>query len=248
MFFITAGYHRYFAHRSFKTSRFFQFILAFGGATAAQKGPLWWAGHHRNHHKYSDTEMDLHSPRQRGFWWSHMGWILSYRYNDAPRDRIRDMERFPELRLIDRLNLVPPLILAAVCYFAFDLHTLVWAFYVPTVLLWHGTFTINSLSHRWGKQPYQTTDDSRNHWLLALITMGEGWHNNHHHYMNATRQGYKWYEIDLSFYILWVLERLRIVRSMHRAPAHIMARKTPPAADESRSETAEATSVAQSAA
>jgi stearoyl-CoA desaturase (delta-9 desaturase) len=222
MFFVTAGYHRYFSHRSYKTSRVFQFILAFMAMSSAQKGVLWWAAHHRNHHRFSDTEEDLHSPMQFGFWWSHVGWILSDSYNKTEMHMIRDFAKFPELRWLDRYHLIPPVVLAVALFLFGGWGALVWGFFISTVLLWHGSFTINSLAHLFGRRRYPTTDTSRNNWWLALITLGEGWHNNHHHYMASVRQGFFWWEIDVTYYVLKMLSWCRIVWDLRIPPPHIL--------------------------
>jgi stearoyl-CoA desaturase (delta-9 desaturase) len=222
MFFVTAGYHRYFAHRTYKTSRLFQFLLGFGAETTAQKGILWWAANHRHHHRYSDTPQDIHSPKQGGFFWSHMGWIIVRDFEETDYDAIKDMARYPELRLLNRLQVLPPIIMAVSLYLIGGWHALLWGFFVSTVLLWHGTFTINSLSHVFGKQRYETGDTSRNNWLLALVTMGEGWHNNHHYHMNSANQGFFWYEIDMSYYVLKVLSWFGIVWDLRKPPQHIL--------------------------
>jgi stearoyl-CoA desaturase (delta-9 desaturase) len=211
MFFVTAGYHRYFSHRSFKTSRAFQFVMAFMATTSVQKGVLWWAANHRHHHRYSDTEADLHSPTLFGFWWSHVGWILSDKYNTTKVDLIRDFQKFPELRWLNRYHLVPPAILAVVLFLIGGWGLLVWGFFLSTVILWHSSFTINSLSHLFGSRRYATTDTSKNNAFLALLTMGEGWHNNHHHFMASARQGFFWWEVDVTYYVLKVLSWFRIV-------------------------------------
>lgn len=221
MFFITAGYHRYFAHRSFKTSRWFQFVLAFGGGTAVQKGALWWAGHHRHHHKHSDQPEDVHSPR-KGFWWSHVGWILCDKFAATPYDNIKDMARYPELVWLNRHHWVPGTLLGLAVWAAFGWSGFFGGFMLSTVLLYHGTFTINSLAHVFGRRRYATTDTSRNSFLLALITLGEGWHNNHHHYQRSTNQGFYWWEIDVSYYVLKMLSWVGIVHGLHRAPQRIM--------------------------
>jgi len=202
MFGITGGYHRYFAHRSYSTSRVFQFFLAWIGCSAVQKGPLWWAAHHRGHHRHSDTPSDPHSPHETSFWWSHVGCILSREHTETPWKDIPDWSRYPELRLLDRFHAVPGIVLAVACFLIAGWSGLVWGFVVSTILLYHGTFTINSLSHLFGTRRYATHDDSRNNFLLALITLGEGWHNNHHHYQSSANQGFFWYEIDISYTIL----------------------------------------------
>jgi stearoyl-CoA desaturase (delta-9 desaturase) len=222
MFFVTAGYHRYFSHRSFKTSRAFQFVLAFMAMSSAQKGVLWWAAHHRWHHRYSDTEEDLHSPMRFGFWWSHVGWIMSDTYDKTELHLIRDFAKYPELRWLDRHHLVPPVTLALALFALGGWGALVWGFFISTVLLWHGSFTVNSLAHLFGRRRYPTTDTSRNNWWLALITLGEGWHNNHHHYMASVRQGLFWWEIDVTYYALKVLSWMRIVWDLRVPPPHVL--------------------------
>ena len=221
MFGITAGFHRYFAHRSYRTGRVFQFLLALLGTMSTQKGPLWWAAHHRDHHRYSDTPQDLHSPVQRGFWWSHVGWILVRRYHPSRHDRIKDFARFPELRWLDRWHVVPPIAYATILLALGGMPALLWGYFVSTVMLWHGTFLVNSLAHVIGRRRYETGDDSRNSLLIALATMGEGWHNNHHHYQSAANQGWFWWEVDLTWYALRALAAIGIVRDLRTPPAAI---------------------------
>src|SRR5579871_6825458 len=211
MWAVTSGYHRYFSHRSYKTSRVFQFILAFLGSMCVQKGVLWWAAHHRHHHRESDQPADIHSPLQKGFWWSHIGWILCDKYIETRWEGIKDFAKYPELRFINRFYWIAPASLILALYFAGGVSMVVWGFCISTTLLWHGTFTINSLSHVFGKQRYKTTDTSRNNWLLALITLGEGWHNNHHYHQNTANQGWFWWEVDVSFYALKLLSWLGLV-------------------------------------
>ncbi|MCR4311983.1 MAG: acyl-CoA desaturase [Candidatus Uhrbacteria bacterium] len=223
MFFITAGYHRYFAHRSYKLGRVMQFLMAFGGSTAAQKGVLWWAGHHRDHHLYADTQNDLHSPR-KGFWWSHVGWFLADKFKATPEDRIKDFAQYPELRFLDRHSLVPPTLLALAVFAIGGWSALVIGFFLSTILLYHGVFTINSLAHVFGRRRFATSDTSRNSWILALITLGEGWHNNHHHYRSSANQGFYWWEMDISYYTLRVLNFLRLARDVRRPPQEALAK------------------------
>ncbi len=213
IWFITAGYHRYFSHRSYRTSRWFQFVLAFGGGTAAQKGVLWWAGHHREHHRTSDTADDIHSPL-RGFWWSHVGWILCDKYSATPTRRIRDFDRYPELRFLNRHDWLPPWILGTACFLMAGLPGLFCGFMLSTVLVWHNTFFVNSLAHVMGRRRYATEDTSRNSVLIAVTTLGEGWHNNHHHYQASARNGFFWWELDPTYYALKVLSWLRVVRDL----------------------------------
>jgi len=233
---ITGGYHRYLAHRTFKTSRAGQFVLTVLGTAAIQKGPLWWAGHHRHHHRYTDTPLDIHSPTQRGFWWSHVGWILSRRFETTPTEVIRDFARFPEMRFLDRYHVVPGVVLGFAMfglgvllnYLAPGLGTsgwqmLVWGFFVSTVLLWHATFGINSIAHVVGSRRFLTKDTSRNNLILSLLTLGEGWHNNHHRYPGSERQGFYWWEIDITHYVLLLLSWVGIVWDLRSPPPSIYA-------------------------
>jgi stearoyl-CoA desaturase (delta-9 desaturase) len=235
MFAITAGYHRYFSHRAYRTGRTFQLVLAFLGASSAQKGPLWWAANHRNHHRHSDGPEDVHSPVRRGFWWSHVGWILARRYEATRLDRVQDLARFPELRWLDRWHFVAPISLAAVLLVAGGWGALLWGFFVSTVFLWHATFLVNSLAHVVGRRRYLTGDASRNGLLLSLLTMGEGWHNNHHFYPTTANQGWFWWEVDASYAILRGLAALRIVSGLRVPPEHVrMAHLSPAAAGPGR--------------
>ncbi len=202
MFFITAGYHRYFAHRSYKLGRVMQFIMAFGGGTAAQKGALWWASHHRAHHRLSDTDQDPHAAH-RGLWWSHVGWIICDKYNETPP--IKDFSKYPELRFLERFHLLPPVALGLAVFLWGGWSALWCGFFLSTVILYHGVFSINSLTHRFGNRRYQTTDTSKNSFILAIITLGEGWHNNHHYYSSTANQGFFWWEIDISYYVIKLL-------------------------------------------
>jgi stearoyl-CoA desaturase (Delta-9 desaturase) len=223
MFFVTAGYHRYFSHRSFKTSRWFQFVIAWMAMSSSQKGVLWWAAHHRHHHRYSDQEEDLHSPTLFGFWWSHVGWILSDQYNETRFDYIGDYAKFTELRWLNKYYLLPVVVLGTAMFLCGGWGLFAWGFCLSTVLLWHGTFTINSLSHLFGKRRFPTADTSKNNWLLALVTLGEGWHNNHHYYMASARQGFYWWEVDITYYGLRMLSWLGIVRELRKVPFQVLA-------------------------
>jgi stearoyl-CoA desaturase (Delta-9 desaturase) len=232
---ITGWYHRYFSHRTFKTGRVMQFIFAFIGNSSAQRGALHWAAHHRNHHRFSDESEDPHSPRQHGFWVSHMLWFGKKENSTAQSRHCKDFAKFPELMFLDRFDFVAPLCLAFATLilgwclgrFAPGLHTngmqmLVWGFFISTIALYHGTFFINSLGHIMGRQRYKTGDDSKNSLLLALITLGEGWHNNHHHYANTARQGFRWWEIDVSYYLLWTYAKLGWVWDVKPVPKHLL--------------------------
>jgi stearoyl-CoA desaturase (delta-9 desaturase) len=217
MFFITAGYHRYFAHRSFKLGRVIQFVFAAGGLTAAQKGPLWWAGNHRDHHRFADTERDPHSPQQ-GVWWSHIGWILSGQYGPIDYEKIPDFAKYPELRFLDRHDWIGPWVLGVASYLIAGWSGLVIGFFASTVVLWHTTFAVNSVAHLFGRRRYGTDDTSRNSLLVALFTMGEGWHNNHHHYPASARQGFFWWEFDPTYYIVRVMSWVGLVHELRRPP------------------------------
>ena len=237
MFAITGFYHRYFSHRTFRTSRAVQFAFALIGASCVQRGPLWWAAHHRNHHRHADTELDVHSPKVHGFWRSHVGWFLTGDGFSTDFDRVRDLARYPELRWLDRFDILVPVLLA-VALFATGAwleraapalgtdawQMLVWGFFVSTVALFHATVTINSLAHRFGRRRFPTRDDSRNNWWLALLTFGEGWHNNHHFFPGSARQGFRWWEIDLTYYGLRALALVGLVRDLRPVPAWVAAR------------------------
>jgi len=224
MFAITGFYHRYFSHRSFKTSRVAQTVFALVGASSVQRGPLWWAAHHRHHHRHSDTEADPHSPRHHGFWWAHMGWITAPGNFPTAFERVPDLMKYPELRFLDRFDVLVPLALALGLFLLGGAQLLVWGFFVSTVVLFHCTCFINSLAHQMGSQRYETGDDSRNSLLLALLTFGEGWHNNHHKYPGSARQGFFWWEIDLTYYGLRALERLGVIRDLRQPPQRLLQR------------------------
>jgi stearoyl-CoA desaturase (delta-9 desaturase) len=222
MFGVTGGYHRYFAHRTYRTSRWFQFCLAWLAQSSLQKGALWWAAHHRDHHKFSDTKEDPHSWREYGFWYSHVGWILATDTEETKVKNIPDIWRYPELRWLNKWHLVPGVSFAVATYVFGGWQGLIWAFFVSTALLWHGTFAINSLAHWWGRRRYATTDDSKNSLALALITMGEGWHNNHHYYQRSVRQGFFWWEIDMTYYVLRAMQAVGLVWDLHLPPQKVL--------------------------
>jgi len=222
MFGVTAGYHRYFSHRSFHTSRPMQLFFALLAMSSSQKGVLWWAAHHRTHHKYSDHEGDKHSVLLDGFLWSHVGWILSKQNDGTDESKVRDLTKYPELVWLDKHWWTVPTALGLGSLAIGGWYGLVWAFLVSTTLLWHGTFTINSLTHMFGRRRYVTTDNSRNSALLAIITMGEGWHNNHHYYQRSVRQGFFWWELDPTFYVLRLFAALGLVWDLHPPPQHVI--------------------------
>ncbi|MBS3954734.1 MAG: acyl-CoA desaturase [Methylomicrobium sp.] len=230
MFAITAFYHRYFSHKAFKTSRVCQFLFALLGATATQRGPIWWASHHRRHHRYSDKEQDIHSPRH-GFLWSHMGWFLCLKHFNTRESWVRDLLKYPELRWLDRFDIIMPIL------YAFGLlglgnwlgsahpelntsgwQMVIWGYFIASIVLIHCTLFVNSLAHVWGNQRYVTEDDSRNNFFIALITLGEGWHNNHHHYPVSARQGFFWWEIDISYYILKLMAMAGLIWDLQPVP------------------------------
>ena len=222
IFAIGAGYHRYFSHRAYTTSRAFQFVLAVLAQTSAQKSVLWWAAKHRHHHLHSDTEDDVHSPRHKGFVYSHVGWIFARRHGATDLVKIADFARYPELMWLHKLELLPAIALGVLCFLLAGWSGLVVGFFWSTVLVYHGTFAINSLAHVRGRKRYVTGDNSRNNWLLAVFTMGEGWHNNHHACQSSVRQGFRWWEIDATYYILRALAWLRIVWDLKTPPVQVL--------------------------
>lgn len=234
IFGLTAFYHRYFSHKACKMSRLFQFVGAFIGCTSAQRGLIWWAAHHRNHHRRSDKPDDLHSPRQHGFWWSRMGWFLTRENFQSDRRVVKDWLRYRELRVLDRFDFVPPLLLAVVLYAFGEIvgraqlgwgtngwQMLVWGFVISTVLLYHATYCINSLAHRLGRRRFETADDSRNNFWLAMMNFGEGWHNNHHFYQRSARQGFYWWEEHITWNALVLLSWCGIVWELQPVPARV---------------------------
>ena len=238
MFAITGFYHRYFSHKTFRTSRAFQFIFAVLGSTAVQRGPLWWASHHRHHHAHSDHHKDSHSPVQHGFLWSHLGWFLASKNFVTQTKRVKELTTFIELRVLDRFDTIIPILLGVSIYLLGDwlashypsfntngLQLFIWGFSISTVLLYHGTFTVNSLAHVWGKRRYATKDQSRNNWLIALLTLGEGWHNNHHHYPASASQGFYWWEIDLTYYMLKLMSAFGLIWDLRTVPIEIRESK-----------------------
>ena len=228
IFAIGAGYHRYFAHRSYATSRAFQFVLAVLSQSTAQKSVLWWAAKHRHHHLHSDTVTDVHSPRHKGFFYSHVGWIFDRRHDTTDLVKIADFARYPELMWLHKLELVPAITLGVICFLIAGWPGLVVGFFWSTVLVYHATFCINSLAHVHGRKRYVTGDDSRNNWLLAFFTMGEGWHNNHHAYQSSVRQGFKWWEIDGTFYLLKALSWTGLIWDLKSPPDQVLRNEQRP--------------------
>jgi stearoyl-CoA desaturase (delta-9 desaturase) len=222
IFAIGAGYHRYFSHRAYSTSRLFQFILAFLSQTSAQRSVLWWAATHRKHHLHSDTADDPHSPARRGLFYSHVGWIFVRQQRAVDFTMISDFVRYPELKWLHYLELAPATIVAVLCFWMAGWPGVVVGFMWSTVLVYHSTFSINSLAHVIGRKRYVTGDASRNNWALALLTMGEGWHNNHHAYQSSVRQGFRWWEFDPTYYILWTLSRVGVVWDLKTPPRPVI--------------------------
>jgi len=231
LFAIGGFYHRYFSHKTYETNRFWQFCFGVIAASAAQRGPIWWAAHHRQHHLVSDMKEDAHSPVQHGFFWSHIGWFLSKKHYHYNPDRVKDLARYPELVFLDRYDsLVPAVLFIALLLLGFVLQAtapelgvtpgqmLVWGFCISTIVLFHTTVSINSLSHVIGSRRFETKDNSRNNWLLALLTLGEGWHNNHHHYPATARQGFFWWEVDITYYVLKFLEKMGVIWNVKGVP------------------------------
>lgn len=225
IFGITAGYHRLYSHRSYHIpSRALRCIMWFLATSSAQRGVRWWASHHRNHHRHSDQEGDLHSPTQTSLLWSHTGWQYHKSAADTDHGSIRDFDKaFPELATIDRFAWVSPLALIALCLALWGWQGFVIAFCWSTVACWHATFTINSLCHVWGTRPFETTDTSRNNFLLALLLFGEGWHNNHHAFQSSCRQGHTWWQLDISWMVLRLGAMLGLVTKMKEPPPRAMA-------------------------
>jgi len=235
MFAVTGFLHRYFSHRTFKTNRLMQFIFAVLASTAVQRGALWWASHHRKHHQESDTQNDVHSPHADSFIWSHIGWITSTKNFSTDYKRVRDFAKYPELVFLDRFDVLVPMLMGVGLYFIGELvgmtwpslatagpQLLVWGFFVSTTFLFHGTSTINSLAHIFGKQRFSTGDKSKNNFWLALITLGEGWHNNHHYYMHSARQGFYWWEIDPTYYGLRIMSWLGMIHDLKPVPQRVL--------------------------
>lgn len=234
MFFVTGAYHRYFSHRTFRTSRWFQFVLAFCAQTSAQKGVLWWAAHHRVHHRHSDTDLDPHSRKVHGFWESHVGWIVGDLHEKTDLELVKDLAKYPELVWIDKYHWLPALLLGVGVTVlgqwvnGGNLHslsagwsTLLIGFFLSTVLLYHATFAINSVMHWLGRPRYNTGDESKNSFVLAILSLGEGWHNNHHYYQSSTRQGFFWWEVDITYYIIRLLGMVGLVWDIREVPDHV---------------------------
>ena len=221
MFFVTGIYHRYFSHRSYQLNRFWQCIAAFLAQTTIQKGVIWWASHHRHHHNNSDRTTDRHSTYQHGFWYAHVGWIININNDKPDYSNVKDLTRFPELVWLDKWFLVPPITLGFIVWLIGGWSMLLIGFFLSSIILFHGTFLINSLMHTIGRPRYQSKDLSKNSLLLALITLGEGWHNNHHYFASSCRQGFFWWEIDITYYGIRLLNVLGIVKKIRSIPQEL---------------------------
>jgi stearoyl-CoA desaturase (delta-9 desaturase) len=219
MFGVTAGHHRYFSHRAFKTSRLFQAVLAFIGTSSGQKGPLWWASLHRLHHRHADSPLDLHSPVQNGFWHAHWRWWWRADSETTKSDLVKDWAKYPELLFLDKHYQVGVLADLGLCFLLFGWDGVLWLSILPTVLIIHGESAINSVCHIWGSRPFDTSDSSRNHPLVAVLTLGEGWHNNHHHHMGSANHGFHWWQVDVTYYLIRALQALGLVWDVRVAPS-----------------------------
>ena len=219
---VTVGLHRYFSHHSFKTSRGFQFLLAFAGCTALQKGPLWWAIHHRLHHRHSDRPDDPHSPVVSGFWYGHVGWLFSRDLMNPDPTVVRDLTRYPELVWLDRFWMLPGLLLAATAYALLGMNGLLYGYCLSVVFVFQVTFAVNSIGHLWGPQRDATGEGSRNNMLLGYLAMGDGWHNNHHRAPSSARHGFAWYELDIAYQFIKFLNLVGLAWDVKQPPTSIM--------------------------
>lgn len=220
---VTIGFHRYLSHHAFKTSRAFQFLLAAAGCTALQKGPLWWVIHHREHHKHSDTEKDVHSPVVDGFWYGHVGWLFAKDLMRPDHAGVKDLMKYPELIWLDRFWMVPGVLAAGLCFWIDGLSGLIYGYCLSTVLIFQITFAVNSIGHRWGPQRFDTGEGSRNNWFLGYLAMGDGWHNNHHRAPTSARHGFAWYEFDVSYRFIRLFRLVGLVWDVRQPPANVVA-------------------------
>lgn len=221
---LTLAYHRYFAHRSFQMNRVARFFWAFVGTCAMQKGPIWWAGHHVNHHKFADREGDPHSPMVSGVYYAHIGWFL----NDTKHDQleannpvVRDFSKAWEIAMLEKFHFIPPAILAVAMYAIGGAPWLVWGFCLPTMTLAHATFCINTVNHLFGSRRFDTIDESRNNVFTAFFAVGEGWHNNHHRYQRAARNGFYWWEFDPTWYVIRAMAAVGLAWDVQPVPERI---------------------------
>ena len=221
---LTLAFHRYYAHRAFQMNRAARFIWTFAGVAAMQKGPLWWAGHHVYHHKFADRDGDPHSPKVSGFYYAHIGWFLNdqkYKKIDPSNPVVRDFSKYPDVRLLDEYYFLPPLLLGLAMYAIGGFPWVVWGFCLPTMTLAHATFAINTVNHLYGSRRFETRDESRNNAITALFAAGEGWHNNHHRYQRAARNGFYWWEIDITYYVILAMQAVGLAWDVQRVPDRI---------------------------
>ena len=220
---IGIGYHRQLTHRGYETPRWLECILTICGALALQGGPLFWVATHRIHHQNADRNGDPHSPRD-GWWWAHAGWLVrgdSMR-NAALAPYVSDLRRDPLHCWLEKWHAVPFLVLSvilvgwgAVRGGTFMAASLVsWGIFLRTVVELHGTWLVNSAAHTWGRRRFTTRDDSTNNWWVALLTFGEGWHNNHHADPRCVRHGLAWYELDINWLCIHALHRIGLARKL----------------------------------
>jgi fatty-acid desaturase len=219
---ISMGYHRLHTHRSYKVPVFLEYFFAVCGALTLEGGPIFWVATHRIHHQKSDQEGDPHSPRD-GAWWAHVGWLL---FGESKHNNTRLMSKYaPDLAKdrfyvwLNNYHWVPMLVLTAVLFAAGGLQLVLWGICLRVVVGLHATWLVNSATHLWGSRRFVTRDDSRNNWWVALMTFGEGWHNNHHAHPTSARHGLAWYELDISWIQIKVLKFLGVAKSIHVAKA-----------------------------
>lgn len=237
-----AGHHRYFAHRSFKTSRIFQFVLGALGAMSGQRGPLWWAAVHREHHSYADTDKDPHSPLKRGWFFAYLGWLFERPDGQTNYDNVKDWAQFPELVWLNEHHYVFPYFLLCLTFvlgqwtplfgWGAGIEAVIWGFCISTALSLQGTHMVNAFAHAqqsgwFTYRNYPTDDRSQNHWLLCIVTLGASWHNNHHRYPVAARAGFRWWELDLTFIALRGLAALGLVWDLRAVPGHVLQEVRP---------------------
>lgn len=219
---ICLGYHRLLSHRSLQVPRWLEYAIAIIGALALQGGPIFWVAGHRLHHAHTeDIDQDPYSAK-RGFWWSHMLWIF------YPKPEFFDYEKYqkfaPDLvrqgfyRWLNRYFLFLQIPLAIILYLIGGWSWVIYGMLVRVVLLWHSTWMINSVTHMWGYRTFDVPDNSRNLWWAAIFTYGEGWHNNHHAYPQVAKAGWRWWEVDVTWWSIWVLKSLGLVQKVNLPP------------------------------
>lgn len=205
---ITLGWHRMLTHRSFKTPKWLEYFLVFCGSLACEGGVIWWVGLHRNHHLHSDTELDQHNS-QKGFWWSHMGWMMHETPAESEIEKLtKDINADPFYRFLDDYFFPMQIVFGVLLYLIGGWPIVVWGIFVRLVLVYHCTWFVNSATHKFGYKTYESDDQSTNCWWVALLTYGEGWHNNHHAFPQSARHGLQWWEIDTTWMMVQFLKTL----------------------------------------